>query len=134
MEICNFNVTLEKSTLDKLMRDAKKLGLPVNEYIARLINRQALLPDVTPDPITGFRHVVNMKRNSVPLSIANPELAEEFDRDKNFPLNPDTIGRTSTRKVWWKCKYCGKEYMQAVGSRVRKPECQYCFNKKEDRL
>ena len=129
MELCTFNVTLDSDTLFHLRKQADQFGLPVNEYLSRLINRQALLAESENKQLPAYRRVVNMKKTSVSLAEANPLLAQEFDQAKNFPLTPETIGHTSTRNVWWKCRFCGTEYQQRVGSRIHNPVCSFCYNR-----
>jgi len=42
------------------------------------------------------------KKNA--LATTMPELAREWDRDRNGALTPKDVARTSKQKVWWQCK------------------------------
>ena len=42
-------------------------------------------------------------KGSRSLAVNNPDLAKEWDYDKNAPLTPDAITFGSAKKVWWKC-------------------------------
>lgn len=63
------------------------------------------------------------------LSVHNPELVEEWDFDKNFPITPDDVTFGSDRKVWWKCKICGFNWETTVSHRVHGRNCPACSNK-----
>ena len=56
---------------------------------------------------------------------------EEWDWDKNNALGlfPDKLTCGTTRRVWWKCKKCGHEWMTSIGHRAyyKKPTiCPKC--------
>lgn len=63
------------------------------------------------------------------LSYTNPELAEEWDYDKNFPLTPDDVTYGSDRKVWWICKKCGNNWEAIISSRKAGRGCPICSKK-----
>ena len=44
------------------------------------------------------------------LASQKPELAAEWS-DKNDPLLPTQVTVFANRKVWWKCRECGNEYV-----------------------
>ena len=59
-----------------------------------------------------------------------PEIAAEWNQQKNNDLTPDTITAFNNRKVWWICPL-GHEYEASVGSRTsRKTGCPYCAGQK----
>ena len=61
------------------------------------------------------------------LSQHNPELVDEWDYDKNYPVTPDDVSYGSAEKYWWKCKKCGKSYEASPSNRTyRKTACPYC--------
>jgi hypothetical protein len=41
------------------------------------------------------------------LAFVSPELAKEWDYEKNYPLTPEDVFAKSGKKVWWKCRKCG---------------------------
>lgn len=43
------------------------------------------------------------------LLSCNPELAAEYDKEKNVE-SIENIFAQSGKKVWWKCKNCGYEW------------------------
>lgn len=59
-----------------------------------------------------------------------PELALEWDHEKNGRLTPQQVTASSNRKVWWRCRL-GHSYPTVVASRVaRSTGCPYCTNRK----
>lgn len=63
------------------------------------------------------------------LSEKYPEIASEWNYDKNEQLNPNEIAARSSRIVWWKCKN-GHEWQSAVRNRTGGRGCPYCGHKK----
>ena len=63
------------------------------------------------------------------LETCYPEIAKEWNYDKNLKLLPSQVLKGSSRVVWWKCSLCGKEWKTAVHSRTGKnsktgcPDC-----------
>ncbi len=61
------------------------------------------------------------------LTITRPDLAEEWNYEKNKHLLPTQISRGYGKKVWWKCKKCGHEWRTAPNTRDNMgsgcPEC-----------
>lgn len=67
------------------------------------------------------------------LKTKHPELAEEWDYDKNGDLKPENCLPGSNNKVWWKCKKCGNNWKAYISSRTNKSfnegkgsGCPYC--------
>ena len=59
------------------------------------------------------------------LSTINPDLAKEWNYEKNRDLKPDMVAVNSTKKVWWKCEK-GHEWNAIVYSRNKGNDCPYC--------
>lgn len=64
------------------------------------------------------------------LSETFPELAAQWDYEKNGDLTPDTVSYGSQLKVWWKCPICGHSYQKKIANRTapakRKTESKKC--------
>ena len=58
-----------------------------------------------------------------------PEIAAEWNYEKNGKLSPSTVSYSSNIKVWWKCKN-GHEWESNINNRLRVPVCPYCNGKK----
>lgn len=64
------------------------------------------------------------------LQTRRPDIAAEWDTEKNAPLRPDAIAVSSNRLVWWRCAK-GHSYRAAVTdrTRTRSSGCPYCKKK-----
>lgn len=61
------------------------------------------------------------------LLTVNPELAKEWNYDRNGDLRPDQILPGTEKKVWWKCSK-GHEWLASVYNRNKGVGCPYCSN------
>jgi len=59
------------------------------------------------------------------LVTINPELAKEWNNEKNGDLKPDMVVANSSKKVWWKCNK-GHEWQAVISSRNKKNGCPIC--------
>lgn len=56
-----------------------------------------------------------------------PEIASEFDLDKNKNININDIVSSSKKKLWWICPLCNNTYKAIVGDRtLKKSGCPVC--------
>ncbi len=56
-----------------------------------------------------------------------PEIAEEWNYEKNKGLIPKNVYYKSSLTVWWKCKYCGNEFTAPIVQRTKlKTLCKNC--------
>lgn len=62
------------------------------------------------------------------LAALCPDLAREWDAEKNEPLTPKQVTSGTDRKVWWKGP-CGHIWRSSVASRVAGAGCPYCAGK-----
>lgn len=68
----------------------------------------------------------------ISLREADPELARQWNYDKNGNLTPDNIifDQEDWKPKWWKCSR-GHEWEESIKNRLqRKSVCPYCSNKK----
>jgi len=63
------------------------------------------------------------------LADANPQIAEEWDFDKNGDITPQMVMPQSNKAYWWKCSK-GHSYKTKVSDRQRKNGCPYCSGHK----
>ena len=65
------------------------------------------------------------KRNS--LAINYPDLAKEWDYEKNVDLNLEDISFGSSKKVGWICSECGHKWSCVISDRIRRgTRCPIC--------
>lgn len=60
-----------------------------------------------------------------------PDIAKEWDFDKNDFIDINKVVRGSNSAVWWKCSLCGNEWLARVSHRtLRGSGCPQCATKK----
>lgn len=64
------------------------------------------------------------------LSEAFPDLARQWNYERNNGLTPDDVTYGSNKIVWWKCLICGHSYQKKIANRTapakRKAESDKC--------
>lgn len=62
------------------------------------------------------------------LKISHPEIAKQWDKEKNGDLKPEMVTEKSARRVYWKCnKGPDHEWMAKVADRTRDmTQCPFC--------
>ena len=64
------------------------------------------------------------------LQTLRPELAAQWDDEKNFPFRADAVTPESSLPVFWRCKL-GHSYLAEISRRADgKDNCPYCAGKK----
>lgn len=75
------------------------------------------------------RQATILKNGAITLSVSNPDIAADWDYEKNGKLLPTNVTHGSGRKVWWKCKKCGTEWQAVICERTRgRRKCPFCRN------
>ena len=59
------------------------------------------------------------------LLTTNPQLAKEWNYERNGDIKPEHILSSCNKKVWWKCKK-GHEWQATISSRSAGNGCPYC--------
>lgn len=81
-------------------------------------------------PYCGDRKVLKGYND---LRTTHPEIAREWNKERNGDLKPTDVIANSNKRVWWKCKE-GHEWSGLVANRARKgktdPGCPYCSGRK----
>ena len=64
------------------------------------------------------------------LATKLPEIAKEWDIERNYPINATDVMFTSSKKYWWKCPN-GHSYKTGINNRYYgKTGCPFCSNSK----
>lgn len=64
------------------------------------------------------------------ITITHPEIAAEWDYERNDGKKPSDYTHGSNEKVWWKCKICHKSWKATINNRTGKnSQCPYCRGK-----
>ncbi len=67
----------------------------------------------------------NLKQGENDLASHDPELASEWDYDKNI-FKPEELSYASKQEIWWRCVH-GHSWKATINARVfRKRGCPYC--------
>lgn len=61
------------------------------------------------------------------LLILRPDLAEEWDYEKNFPLRPEEVIPGTHKKFYWVCKNCGNSWEALCSNRNNGKGCRKCL-------
>lgn len=91
---------------------------------------KAMINDRTKQNATGCPYCANQKVlfGYNDLQTMYPELAKEYDTEKNIIAKEEIYGK-STKKVWWICAK-GHSYEARISDRVRGNRCPYCAGKR----
>lgn len=62
------------------------------------------------------------------LSTICPKVVKEWHPTKNLPLTPESVTKSSAKKVWWRCSVCNNEWEAPVYSRTSRGQngCPKC--------
>ena len=67
------------------------------------------------------------------LATLYPDIAAQWDEEKNGVLHPNNVTAGSNRRVWWRCEK-GHSYRAVIAQRVQRGDgCPYCANRKPQR-
>ena len=75
-------------------------------------------------PVCANRKIISGVND---LATVRPDLAAEWDVDRNAPLTPKTVAPFSNRKVWWRCRAKGHLYSASIASRSYGHACPLCL-------
>ena len=115
---------LNNSSIDYIVKeDRKELSKILKVILSEIIGITVDI-DLKRDSISieNLRDYIE-KENS--LLFSNPEVAKEWDYEKNGKLKPEHFAANSNKKVWWKCSN-GHEWQAAIGTRNKGHSCPYC--------
>jgi rubrerythrin len=65
------------------------------------------------------------------LAVLYPHLAAEWHAERNGDLDPNLLGASSERRVWWRCATCGRVWQAIVKKRTARSQgCPDCGRRK----
>ncbi len=118
---------LNDSSIDFVVqRNQKDLSKIFEEILGEIIGIDVDI-DIKRDAIAieNLREYTE-KENS--LLFSNPQVASEWNYDKNGDLKPEHFTANSNKKVWWKCQN-GHEWQATINNRNSGRKCPYCSGK-----
>ena len=117
---------LNDSSLDYVVHKTQKdLSFVLEKVLSEIIG-MGIIIDLNRDAIAieNLRELTE-KENS--LLFSNPEIAKEWNYEKNGNLKPEHFASNSNKKVWWKCNK-GHEWQSKISHRNNEIGCPYCSN------
>ena len=105
----------------------KHLNYAINNLCYHL--GKIVVPDVRRDRKEILK-LLDKRRTS--LSSEFPEIAAEWDYEKNNPLVPENFAPHANERVYWICNKCGNSWRAAIGDRTGddKNGCPICNRKR----
>ncbi len=119
---------LNDSPLDYVVqKNQKDLSIVLEKILSEIIG-MCIFIDLKRDAIDieNLRELTE-KENS--LLFSNPEVAKEWNYEKNGNLKPEHFTANSNKKVWWKCSK-GHEWQSKISHRNNGSGCPYCADQK----
>ena len=117
--------SLNDSSIDYLVQENQKnLEIILTEVLSIIIETDVDV-DLSRDSIE-IENLREYTEKSNSILFSQPEIAKEWNYEKNGNLKPEHVTANSTKNVWWKCQE-GHEWQAAIGSRnSRGHRCPYC--------
>ena len=119
---------LNDSSIDYIVQEKQKnLCQVLGEILSEIIgtNIDINLEQDAID-IENLREYTEKKKS---LFVSNPEVAKEWNYEKNGNLTPKQFFAYSNKRVWWRCNK-GHEWQAAISDRNNGRGCPFCTSKK----
>jgi len=117
------NVSLIKSDLNKILRKVSPfVGIEVNKKIDSYINQTSFVND---DLFKEYRSYFPSPFPEHSLLKTHPELSNEWDYEKNYPLKPENFSYGVKNKMWWLCQ-SGHSFQATINHRTGKKQQTGC--------
>ena len=117
--------SLNDSSIDYVIQKDQKseLAQVIEKLIVEILG---IYPDINlkRDSISIESKREYMEKDSSILSL-NPQIADEWDYERNGNLKPDFFASNSGKMVWWKCNK-GHEWQSTIQNRNKGSGCPYC--------
>jgi len=115
---------LNDSSIDfVVLKNHKDLSIKLEEVLNEIIGRNVDV-ELERDAI-AIENLREHTEKEKSLLFSNPEVAEEWNYEKNGNLKPEHFTTNSGKKVWWRCVK-GHEWQATIDSRNRGNGCPYC--------
>ena len=115
---------LNDSSIDYVIqKNQKDLPQILEEVLGEIIGKNIDI-DLKRDSI-AIENLREYTEKDNSLLFSNPEIANEWNYEKNGNLKPEYFAANSGKKVWWKCSK-GHEWQATMNSRNQGHGCPYC--------
>ena len=119
---------LKEGSIDYIVqKDQKNLSKVLEKILSEIIGANIVV-DLKSDTIAieNLREFTEKERS---VLLSNPEIAQEWNYERNGNLKPEHFAPNSNKKVWWKCG-SGHEWQATIVNRNKGRKCPYCSGKK----
>ena len=119
---------LKEGSIDYIVqKDQKNLSKVLEKILSEIIGANIIV-DLKSDTIAieNLREFTEKERS---VLLSNPEIAQEWNYERNGNLKPEHFAPNSNKKVWWKCG-SGHEWQATIVNRNKGRKCPYCSGKK----
>ena len=120
--------TLHDSSIDYVIRKDQRDLSPIFEDILSEIIGESIDVDTNRDTI-AIENLREYTEKNKSLLLANPEVASEWNYEKNGNLKPGNFMANSNKKVWWMCS-TGHEWQATIVDRNNGRGCPYCSGRR----
>ncbi|MBR3969218.1 MAG: hypothetical protein IKJ93_06490 [Clostridia bacterium] len=119
---------LNDSSIDYVVQENQKdLPIILEEILSEIIGTSVDV-DLERDSI-AIENLREYTEKESSLLFSSPEIAKEWNYEKNGNLKPEHFAENSNKKVWWKCSK-GHEWQAIIASRNNWHGCPYCSGQK----
>ena len=121
-------LSLNSSSIDFCIhKNQKDLPEKISEIIRQIIGT-SIVVDLEQDSI-AIEQLRERTEKESSILLVNPQIAKEWNYEKNGELKPEQFAAYSKKKVWWKCKH-GHEWQEIISNRSKNVGCPYCAGKR----
>ncbi len=119
---------LNDSSIDYMVqKNQKDLSAILEVILSEIIGTNADV-DLERDAI-AIGNLREYTEKETSLLFSNPQIAIEWNYEKNGSLKPEHFAANSNKKVWWKCSK-GHEWQATIASRNSGCRCPFCTGQK----
>ena len=119
---------LNSSSIDYIVqKNQEDLAIVLEKVLSQIIGTIVEV-DLGTDSIL-IENLREYTEKDVSLLFINPQIAGEWNYEKNGRINPKSFFASSNKKVWWKCNL-GHEWQATINHRNSGTSCPYCSGKK----
>ena len=120
--------SLNDTSIDYIVQEKQNDLQRVFKIILNEITNENVDVDLDRDNI-DIENLRVYTEKEISLLISNPEVAKEWNYEKNGNLRPESFFANSNKKVWWKCNK-GHEWQAKIINRNKGTGCPYCSGQK----
>jgi hypothetical protein len=122
--------TDEKTTVGRLISRLMEIGVGKEHTLQQYLKSGKFIAQRVFDDISAFGLYAAPGKS---LADLYPDIARQWDEERNKQLRPDMFTPGSSRKIWWKCAL-GHTWRETIARRVKGAICPGCSVRKATEL